>query len=572
MSVTFSQLLAMALRRHTDQAFGLMGNGNAHLIDSFALTGVRHVEVRHEAGAVAAADAFTRASGRIAIATATYGAGFTNMVTALAEAAMAHTPMIVVVGDIPTSGARPWDVDQAALAAAVGVETFTLAPHELESQVDRAIERSHAERRPVVLAIPYDLVAREVEPSIDSHHERRSPSTSELSLQALRVATDDEVFIEAVARLSEAKRPAIIAGHGAHLSGAGVELGHTADLLGALTGSTARARGMFPDAHHDLGIVGGFGQEAAMRVLHDADVVLVVGAGLNQFTSRFGELFGDGAAVIRVDTSDVDAPDSAAPITHVHLRGDARTVLKALNAALESSRTEPSGWREQFTDALAPGGELRVIDNGLGEHPSGRCDDGLLDPRAVAARIADLLPEDRYVTSDGGHFIGWANMFWPVASPERMTLVGTAYQTIGLGLPALVGVATAAPDSTAVLTTGDGGTLMALADLESAIRTASSAVIVVWNDGAYGAEVHLYGLMGLDQTSMLIPHVDFAGLANAFGAQGVRVTTLDDLDELGRWRDAGAQGTILLDCRISRSVVAPYQREIQQVNGVLPRD
>ena len=179
-----------------------------------------------------------------------------------------------------------------------------------------------------------------------------------------------------------------------------------------------------------------------------------------------------------------------------------------------------------------------------------------------------MLPEDRHVTSDGGHFIGWANMFWPVASPDRMIMVGTAFQSIGLGFSTVAGVAAAAPDGTVVLSTGDGGGLMAIADLETTIRTTKSCVVVVWNDGSYGAEVHLYGVMGLDEAPMRIPDVNFAGVASALGATGVSVRSLADLDALDAWREAGAQGTILLDCRISNSVVAPYQREIQKVNGL----
>ncbi|QIM17489.1 hypothetical protein G7066_10535 [Leucobacter coleopterorum] len=93
-------------------------------------------------------------------------------------------------------------------------------------------------------------------------------------------------------------------------------------------------------------------------------------------------------------------------------------------------------------------------------------------------------------------------------------------------------------------------------------------MIVVWNDGAYGAEVHLYGAMGLDETPMLIPDVDFAGMASALGALGITVRSLADLDALEEWVSSGSSGTILLDCRVSRSVVAEYQREIQRVNGV----
>ncbi len=601
---TLSGALAEALARHADQAFGLMGNGNAHLIDRFPGAGIRLTEVRHEAGTVAAADAYTRVSGRIAIATATYGAGFTNTLTALAEAAQARTPMLVVVGDAPTTGARPWDVDQEMLAAAVGVRTVALAPGRIDEQVDRAAGAALRLRRPVVLAIPYDLAAAP-EPSNaesrssgdrgsgDAGIDLSDPGVTRELLAATRdepahaagvddgidadvdaaresAATDPRAMAAALAALAAAERPVVIAGHGARISGAGGELARIAELLGALTGSTARARGIFPDARRDLGIVGGFGQEAAMAVLAEADTVLVAGAGLNQFTMRFGDLLAPGAVVVRIDVEEAPAPRTAHPVTQLLLQGDARTVLRELIPGLEAARPGPSTWAATVADGLEPGGALRTRDDGRAEHPEGVCADGLLDPRAVAARLAELLPEDRHVTSDGGHFIGWANMFWPVASPDRMVMVGTAYQTIGLGLSTVAGVAAAAPASTVVVTTGDGGGLMALADLETAIRAAARCVIVVWNDGAYGAEVHLYGEMGLDERAMLIPAVDFAGLGAALGATGVRVERLEDLEALARWREAGGTGTIVLDCRVSRSVVAPYQREVQKVNGLDP--
>ena len=122
-----------------------------------------------------------------------------------------------------------------------------------------------------------------------------------------------------------------------------------------------------------------------------------------------------------------------------------------------------------------------------------------------------------------------------------------------------------------MLTTGDGGGLMALADLESAVRVAGGrGLAVVWNDAAYGAEVNLYGLKGLADGPMLIPEVDFAALARAVGAEGVVVRTLDDLDALAPWaaeHAASDRPFLLLDCRISGDVIAPYQQEIIRVNS-----
>lgn len=568
-SSSFSRALASSLARHADRTFGLMGNGNAHLIQGLGEAGVPYTAVRHEAATIAAADAYTRVSGRLAIATTTYGAGFTNALTALAEAKQARTPMLVVVGDEPSSGSRPWDVDQDMLSAALGVRARRLKVKNIDKQVDKAATRALKSRMPVILAIPYDLSNVETEgidpndPAVLADLTASVAGTVSVVTGPIGVAPSIEID-GAVQTLLRAERPLVLAGRGAHLSEAGEELGQLADALGALTSTTALARGIFPSTEYDLGITGGFGQEAAMALIEEADVAVVVGAGLNQFTMRFGELFGAGTTVIRIDSEYVEPPKSNRPIAHWMLQGDARATLSALRDRFVAAGGESSGWRESVT-GLEPSGALRVRDTGPTD---GLCGDGRLDPRAVAARLAELLPEDRHVTSDGGHFIGWANTHWPVASPERMVMVGTAYQTIGLGLPTVAGVAAAAPDSTVVLSTGDGGALMALADLETAIRTASSCVIVVWNDGAYGAEVHLYGAMGLDEEPMLIPEVDFASLAASLGATSVRVSSLDDLDALAEWRDAGATGTILLDCGISRSVVADYQREIQRVNGV----
>ncbi|WP_244301339.1 thiamine pyrophosphate-binding protein [Leucobacter insecticola] len=595
---TLTRILAESLARHAEQSFGLMGNGNAHLIESLGEVGVGYTAVRHEAATVAAADAYTRVSGKIAIATTTYGAGFTNTLTALAEATQARTPMLVVVGDAPSNGPRPWDVDQEMLAAALGVRTHMLSVTNIERMVDRAVSYAQRLRRPVVLGIPYDLVNAEavanpktsqgidlndpatiasLSASVAEHHTTLATSPQPRGT-AMPSAPAGHQMEAALLALREAERPVILAGRGAHLSGASAELGELADVLGAVTATTALARGIFPKAQYDLGLTGGFGHLEAMSVIAEADVAVVVGAALNQFTMRFGDLFGPGTTVIRIDDEQVPPPKTNHPITHLLLQGDARALLGSLLLGLAESETvEPTvtpsgGWRERVT-GLEPDGARRVRSTGLSEHPDGICADGRLDPRAVATRIGELLPEERHVTADGGHFIGWANMYWPVAAPERMIMVGTAYQTIGLGFPTVAGIAAAVPDTTVVLNTGDGGGLMALADLETAIRTAPSCVIVVWNDGAYGAEVHLYGAMGLNEGPMLIPDVDFAGVATALGARGVAVRALEDLDALGDWVAEGSRGTILLDCRISQSVVADYQREIQRVNGLeVPED
>jgi thiamine pyrophosphate-dependent acetolactate synthase large subunit-like protein len=140
--------------------------------------------------------------------------------------------------------------------------------------------------------------------------------------------------------------------------------------------------------------------------------------------------------------------------------------------------------------------------------------------------------------------------------------VGTAYQTIGLGLASAVGAARAVEEGrTLVLASGDGGFLMGLSDLESLVGAADSAVVVIYNDAAYGAEIHQYGSKGLTEKPMLIPEVDFSGVARALGAESAIIRSVADLSTLQEWIDAGAKGTFVADCRITSSVRAPWLDE-----------
>ncbi len=152
-----SAVIATTLSAHVHDVFGVMGNGNAYFLDALETTSTVFTPVRHEAAAVAAADAYFRACGRLAAATATYGAGFTNLITPLAEAVRARIPLVVIVGSAPESGMRDWDVDQTALASAVGAATITVDRMDAQGQTERAVALARSTRMPVVLAVPYDI-------------------------------------------------------------------------------------------------------------------------------------------------------------------------------------------------------------------------------------------------------------------------------------------------------------------------------------------------------------------------------------------------------------------------------
>jgi len=529
-----SARITTALNSSVTNVFGVIGNGNIHLLDAIERSQLRFTAVRHEGAAVTAADAYSRVCGEIGVATTTYGPGFTNAVTGLAEAARARIPLVLVTGDAPTSGSRPWDVDQAAVAAGVDVPTYVVDTTRPVATTHDALRHARQYHCPVVLAVPYDVAALEADDVETPPPSRPAPRPEQPTTGQLRQVAE---------LLNAAQRPLLLAGRGARLADAGPAIEKLSDRLGALTATTVAARSLLRDEGH-LGIAGGFGSAGAVALMAEADVVVVFGAGLNQFTTRAGKLFDNAATVIQIDLTDTATNELVALFVHA----DAGATAEQIGQYITDS--DVPTWREREAARLA-----RATDR---EPGAALAADGRLDPRSLAIELNDIIPASRVVVQDGGHFIGWAPMYWDIPGPHALHTVGTAYQAIGTGLPSAVGANLAGCDTTTVLTTGDGGMLMSLADLETVVRTTRSGIVVVFNDAAYGAEIHQHGASGVARDPMMIPQVDFAGIAAALGATTARVDTLDDLDTLREWVAAGADGLFVLDCRVSPTVAAPY--------------
>ncbi|KUG51193.1 MULTISPECIES: thiamine pyrophosphate-binding protein [Kocuria] len=535
---TVSTAVADVLAERTEHLFGLMGNGNAHLISSLTSRGFGFTSARHEAATVAMADAYHRATGRVGAATTTYGAGFTNTYTALAEARMARIPLVLVVGDAPTTGARPFDIDQTGAAAAVGVTTLVAGPDNAAAITHRAFDLAAQTVQPVVLAIPYDHATAALADPVELDPLPGKPAWNAPAEDLDRIA----------ALLRGAARPLILAGRGVLLAGAATALTELGDRLGALFMTSAMATGIF-DSPWDLGIAGGFTRAHRLDLARQADLVLVAGASLNAFQLRYGTLFGEDTRVIRIDN---EPEDRTPPVTD-YVRADLGPALEALTGRIPAADPQRT-WR-----AAAP--EVATEDfrgSAPVEDPAEFGPDGRLNPRAVVAALEDILPAQRSVVMDGGHFIGWAPMYLSVPDPQAMVLVGTAFQSIGLGFGSAAGVSVARPERTTVFVSGDGGGLMGLADLETFLRATRRGVVVVLNDSAYGAELHQYASKGLDPTAMLIDEVDFAALGRAMGAAGTKATSLADLTVLADWLDTHDEGVFVLDVAISQQVVAEF--------------
>lgn len=538
--VTVSSAIAEVITTRTGHVFGLMGNGNAHLVSHLTAAGFPFTSARHESATVAMADAYYRATGLVGVATTTYGAGFTNTYTALAEARLARIPLVLVVGDAPTTGSRSFDIDQVGASTAVGVTTLTVSIDDAFAMTHRAFELAILTFQPVVLAVPYDLANSPLsECSI----------TEAVPLPAKPVWAPPAEDLDRIAEIIQgAKRPLILAGRGVLLDHASEALTALGDRIGALYMTSVMATNII-DSPWNLGIAGGFTRAHRLVIAQQADVVLVAGASLNSFQTRYGTLFGDGAQIIRID-NELEIPN---PQVTVYLRSDLRHGLTELTRRIRQVEG-PKTWRasspEVATDVFRSADPV--------EDSAEFGSDGRLNPRAVVAELEDILPAERSVVMDGGHFMGWAPMYLTVPDPYAMVLVGTAFQSIGLGFGSAAGVSAARPDRTTVFITGDGGGLMGLADMETFLRTTRRGVVVVLNDSAYGAELHQYAAKGLDATAMLIDEVDFAAVGRALGAYGAKVKSLADLAVLSDWLATHDQGVFVLDVAISQKVIVEF--------------
>ena len=269
---------------------------------------------------------------------------------------------------------------------------------------------------------------------------------------------------------------------------------------------------------------------------------------------RFGHLLGPDSTVIRIDTA--AAPTN--PRVDAFVSADVKSAAGRIHRMLSGPASPDAG----RTDARRAQARQRLADGRAHAPGSAETPDGRLDPRCLATALDAVLPERRTVVQDGGQFVGWAPMYWRIPRPQDLVMVGSAYQAIGLGRASAVGAARAVEDGrTLVPASGDGGFLTGLPDLESLIRAAASAVVVICNDAAYEPEIHQYGSPGLSEKPMLIPEVDFSGIARAPGADSALIRSLADLSALTDWIDAGAKGTFVADCRITPSVRAPWLSE-----------
>jgi acetolactate synthase-1/2/3 large subunit len=521
-------------------AFTFLSRDIAKLVAELELRGVRIHSARHEHVAVNMADGYARASGRLGVAIIGEGVGLTNALNALITATKAQSQVLVLVGELPGASMRAGalqrkHLDQRALLEVLEVSRVDLtggasAPADVRAAVELA------SRRPVVVSLPEPIMEADAgrEPSIVP-----VPAT---------VGEPDHAAIDAIiARLRGAPtgRTVVLAGRGVVRANAVEPLRRLGEATGAILGTSIHARGAFNGDAYSVGVVGGLATPLGKELLAQAEVVLAFGASLSFDQTQDGAIFG-AATVIQVDRDPSAFGRYAAP--DLALVGEVRTTAEALLARLGGERLAGPGYRtpdvaaaidafsmaETFTDESGPEG---------------------LDMRALTVALDRLLPRERTVVVDGGSCKYYPIAFLP--SPDAHAFLWpTEYGAIGISVGAAMGAAVARPDRLTVLCAGDGGLMMTLADLDTAVREGLAVVVVVYDNGGLVAEVNYLRDNGYSGEVARYRNPSFADVAAALGYEAVTITDLAQLEALAP-RLAGIRSPLLLHCRVMERRLRP---------------
>ena len=315
------------------------------------------------------------------------------------------------------------------------------------------------------------------------------------------------------------------------------------------------AKGLFHDHPWTLDVSGGFSSPLAAELISGADLVIGWGCALNMWTMRHGALIAQDATIIQVD----DTPEALG--NHRDLTfGVTGDVVATATAALEAlTSTEASSTGE--AGSTGEGAAYRYRTPELGERLSSSLawrdvpfedtsTGDRIDPRTLTMALDDLLPSERVISVDSGNFMGYPSMFLSVPDEQGFCFT-QAFQAIGLGLATAIGAALARPDRLPVAALGDGGALMGAAELDTVRRLGLPMVVIVYNDDAYGAEVHHFAGADNPMDTVTFPDTDIAAVARGYGFTATIVRSTDDLDPVRDWLDGPRDTPLLIDAKIN---------------------
>jgi acetolactate synthase I/II/III large subunit len=526
--------------------FGLLGDGQLRWWPSMAKhPGVRLVDAREEGQALAMADGWARASGKVGVCSVTHGPGLARLSLSLISAARSRTPIVVHTATTTWNEERETQYlnqDRFVGASECGY-IEVMKPDYAEEAVRQAFYRARRESRPIVLSIPVDVDGKECESEGEDYVTSAALYGGQ---QKIRPALDR--VQEAVKIISGSKRPVIVVGRGAARDPRAMELvEQLGKRIGALIATTLLAKGTLAGTEWHTGVSGLFSTRAALALFQEADCVIAVGAGLNARTLGGGYTYPN-ARVVQIDVEQhvLLGTERGADC---YVQGDAAETLEEIEGKLAKQGVQRDGYRTSATKTALRGsfrdpGEFEI-------------EPGTVDIREVLTTLDDKLPSSVGLVTGSAHNFSFP--MWHMLKPRAFQISVTSFTGVGQVIGNAIGASYASKDPV-VAVDGDGSALQNIQELDTLGRLGVKLLYFIVNDEAYGAEYHKLRAKGLDGNLSAVPTPDFGALARVMGCRGRQAKTLDEvaagIDEFMK-----GDGPMVLDVRISRNVISiPYRR------------
>lgn len=538
-----------------DVVFGYPGGQAITIYDALYNSPIHHILVRHEQGAAHAADGYARATGKTGVCIATSGPGATNLVTGIATAYMDSIPMVVITGQVttPMIGSDAFqEADITGIALPITKHSYLVEQTEDVARVVReAFYVANTNRPgPVLIDLPKDIMEREIE--FDGPVE-------EINIRGYRVLKgyNSGQVLTAANLINAAERPVIYAGGGVITSGASEELLAVAEKVNIPVTTTFMGMGAFSGYHPlYLGMLGMHGTRYANYSIGECDVLIAMGVRFDdRVTGKIAE-FAPHAKIIHMD---IDAAEIGKNVcVDVPIVGDVKEILQGL-----LPRLEPSPHKEW----------LETIERWKDEYPLSYAasTEGRIPPQHIIEKISDLTNGDAIIATEVGQHQMWTSQFYKFRHPRSFISSG-GLGTMGYGFPAAIGAKVACPDKTVINIAGDGSIQMNIQELGTAVQYKLPVIICILNNHYLGMVRQWQGLFygGRYSHTDMTCQPDFVKLAEAYGAVGMRVKRMEEIDEALQKALEVKDRPVIIDFWVDRNAnVYPMVPPGEAINNML---
>lgn len=527
-------LIDILYQEGVEYMFGYPGGKAIPIFDALIESPIKFILSRHEQGATHMADGYARATGKPGVVLVTSGPGATNTITGIMTAQMDSVPIVILAGQQNTNclGLDTFqEADMSGITYPLVKHSYLIKdPNEIPRVIKEALHIATTGRPgPVLVDLPGDITTASVGDQL----------IEDFDLPGYHFESkQDPATIKAAAEMIQAaKRPLIMVGHGAIISGAQKAISYFAEKMQIPVVNTLLGKGCFPETHPlNLGMPGMHGTAYANMALIDCDLVIAIGSRWDDRIASNPATFCKHARKIHID---IDPSEINKVIqVDIGLVGDAKDIIEQITALLSKGNTDE--W-------------IKLCERNRKRFPLSYKKEGRLKPQHVVDEINKISKGEAIVVTDVGQNQMWAAQFIKVDKPRHWISSGGA-GTMGFGFPASIGAQLGNPNKTVFAIVGDGGFQMTLCELATATINKLPIKIVVLNNNYLGMVRQWQNLFWSNRLSGvdLDGNPNFVKLAEAYGAKAFRVKRSSDLKRVLNQAMAYNDGPCLIDCEVAK--------------------